>query len=92
MTANAIGLAAAISLVFLLGTTRVQAADGDPDTAGPSPGAALRQVSAVCAGEIARFCPELSDPVSPRNQVICLKPFKSDLSLACRGTVNAAGR
>lgn len=50
-----------------------------------------RQVTKSCAVETRRFCPAL-DPAAPqpRGTVICLKPYKSSLSQACRRAVKAA--
>ena len=52
---------------------------------------ALRSVAAACASDTMRFCPAV-DPQSstPRDQVMCLKFFRADLSLGCRNAVSAA--
>ena len=57
----------------------------------PSPAAALRRVATTCKGEVVRFCPALRDSVSARDMLICLRPYRSDLSLGCRGAINAVG-
>ncbi len=44
-----------------------------------------------CAVSLARFCPDLADtPGQTRNQVICLKPYRTSLPPFCRAAVNAA--
>ena len=57
-------------------------------TPGGTPGRAAAAVPRACKPEIARFCPEL-DPAAPaaRTAAICLKPFKTSLSLPCRRAV-----
>ena len=53
---------------------------------------AYRGVAGSCALDYQRLCPDdqaQSSP-SPRAQVLCLKFYKSDLSLGCRKAVNAA--
>ena len=52
----------------------------------------LRQVTTLCQPELARFCPELPPNAIPRNQAICLKSYKTNLSLPCRHAVNAVTR
>ncbi len=45
----------------------------------------------ACGDALARFCPDLSEtPGQTRNQLICLKPYRTSLSQNCRSTVNAA--
>lgn len=51
------------------------------------------KLDGVCAVSLARFCPDLAaTPGQLRNQVICLKPYRSSLPLSCRSAVNAAMR
>jgi hypothetical protein len=50
---------------------------------------ALRRVTTSCRSEVARFCPALDPSAMPRNQAICLKSYKTSLSLDCRHAVNA---
>lgn len=46
----------------------------------------LRQnaIADDCAVEIERFCPTLSATKELRNQRICLRPYRTSLSRACR--------
>jgi hypothetical protein len=53
---------------------------------------ALRRVTTSCQPELARFCPALEPSAIPRNQAICLKSYKTNLSLGCRHAVNAVTR
>ena len=49
---------------------------------------AKRQIGKVCKAETARFCPALNEGTpTPRNQAICLRPYKMNLSLGCRNAV-----
>lgn len=49
------------------------------------------KLDGVCAPALERFCPALAQtPGQTRNQVICLKPYRSSLSLSCRSAVTAA--
>ena len=47
-----------------------------------------RDLGAKCAAETARFCPASAEQ-TPRDQALCLKFYKTSLSLGCRGAVNA---
>lgn len=53
----------------------------------PSRGIAANAVPKACKPETERFCPEVG--ASGRSAAICLKPFKSSLSLSCRRAVRA---
>jgi hypothetical protein len=72
------------------------AAPATPDAAdAPKPVSSevlLRRVANACRGETGRFCPELRASATGRDEVICLKYHKNDLSLGCRGAINAATR
>ena len=49
---------------------------------------AAAAVPRACKPEIARLCPEIDAAAPPaRTAAICLKPFKSSLSLPCRKAV-----
>lgn len=56
---------------------------------GPTP-RAYQQVGRSCAAEYRRLCPaaELAGP-QPRAMVMCLKPYKTSLSLGCRRAIGA---
>ncbi len=43
-----------------------------------------RHALAACERDRARFCPTLSENASVQNESICLKYFKSNISLSCR--------
>ena len=92
MTGNMCGLAAVGLLIVFhaVGAASAQMLQGAPPA--PTPESLRLRVSASCGGDVARFCPELSATPSPQNQLICLRPYKSDLSLGCRGAVKAASR
>ena len=92
MMGNRCGLAAVALLVAFhaIGAASAQMLQGTP--AAPTPESLRLRVSARCGGDVARFCPELSGTPSPQSQLICLRPYKSDLSLGCRGAVKAASR
>ncbi len=47
-----------------------------------------RKALAPCERDRARFCPDLSTTSSAQNESICLKYFKSNLSLSCRKALN----
>ncbi len=88
--AHALGLAVLAAALGAVGPASAQMLEGAPPV--PTPASLMRRVSTSCAGDVARFCPELSGTASPQNQLICLRPYKSDLSLGCRGAVKAASR
>jgi hypothetical protein len=53
--------------------------------------AAYRVVASSCAAEIARFCPQtVQTSTFPRDKVICLRPYRNDLSPGCRRAMTAA--
>ena len=43
----------------------------------------------ACSADISRFCPDIS-PVQLRNIAVCLKPYRSNLSLGCRSSLKSA--
>ena len=54
---------------------------------------AYRNVGASCAPEVARYCPLLlRSPGQYRNQAICLRPYRANLSLRCRRAVRTVFR
>ena len=53
--------------------------------------AAYRQTATACVPELARFCPPIDQSTAlPRDQAMCLKLYRADLSLPCRNAVTAA--
>lgn len=80
------GLHAATVLLAVLAYTMPAAAQSTRTTA-------YAQVGKACAPEVRRFCPALDGTApQPRNQAICLKPYRTSLSLSCRRAVTAAFR
>ena len=74
-------LAGLAALIPLAGTARAQ-------TAGRA--AAYTAVAKACMPEARRLCPSLDEAApQPRGMAICLRPYKSSLSLSCRRAVNA---
>lgn len=62
-----------------------------PETDGRS--ARRGKIDRACAVSLERFCPALATtPGQTRNQVICLKPYRTSLPLTCRSAVTAALR
>lgn len=46
---------------------------------------------AACGAAVQRFCPALAAaPGQTRNEVICLRPYRSSLSFTCRRAVDSA--
>jgi hypothetical protein len=54
--------------------------------------AALRRVAESCQAETQQFCPTLQPSPTPRDEAICLKYYKTSLSLGCRSAINAVTR
>ncbi|MGI4945596.1 MAG: hypothetical protein ACRYHQ_34375 [Janthinobacterium lividum] len=74
-------LAGLAALMPLAGTARAQTA---------SRAGAYAAVVKACMPEARRFCPSLDETApQPRGMVICLRPYKSSLSLSCRQAVTA---
>src|ERR1700682_1399608 len=67
-------------------------AQASPDTQLPTSQAALRRVAESCHAETQHFCPTLQPSPTPRDEAICLKYYKTSLSLGCRSAVNAVTR
>ncbi len=52
--------------------------------------AATAAVPTACQADLVRLCPEIDAPArQARSAAICLKPFKTSLSLPCRKAVRA---
>ena len=75
-----------------LGATENAAGEArdDPAQVGARRWKALRQVAHGCRVETERFCPTLVGEGHARDQALCLKNYKSNLSLGCRTSVTAA--
>lgn len=71
-------LAVALAGIAWCVPSQARAATGGADRAAAVPRA--------CVPEIARFCPGVGE-TSGRSAAICLKPFKTSLSLPCRKAV-----
>lgn len=77
------------ALVASLFGAPIAGAWGQSREDGPTP-RAYRQVAQVCPTEYRRLCPSADLAVPrPRAMVMCLKPYKTSLSLGCRRAVNA---
>ncbi len=71
-----------------------------PLPGGPAPAAAqeqtrsslLARVAKSCQPETVRFCPELGEKPMPQDQLICLRPYKINLSLNCRSAIQSASQ
>ncbi len=56
----------------------------------PEAAAAYRRLGRSCAADAARFCPSVAQaPATPRDQAMCLKTYRFDLSLTCRSAMAA---
>lgn len=74
-------LAGIAALAPLAGTARAQTA---------SRTGAYAAVASACMSEARRLCPSLEGAApQPRGMAICLRPYKSSLSLSCRRAVKA---
>lgn len=51
---------------------------------------AMSRLASACPEDVERFCPYLEAEAGGREQLICLRPYRSSLSLGCRTAVNAA--
>jgi len=83
-----------LGLFLSIGLVMVQVAAASAQTVAvppPTTGVAGRyKLDTVCATSLTRFCPDLaSTPGQTRNQVICLKPYRTSLPLACRSAVTS---
>jgi hypothetical protein len=67
-------------------------AQTQPATQPQTSQAALRRVAESCQAETQQFCPTLQPHPTPRDEAICLKYYKTSLSLGCRGAINAVTR
>jgi hypothetical protein len=76
---------------ILLNASASQAQDHAQDQAQNPPARALdRKVAENCATEIVQFCPSVTgNEDTGRDAAICLKPYRSSLSLPCRHAVQA---
>lgn len=86
-----------LGLILSIGLMTVQVGAASAQTVPPprpTTGFAGRyKLDTVCAASLTRFCPELaSTPGQTRNQVICLKPYRTSLPLPCRSAVTATLR
>ena len=77
----------ALVLAAMPGTAHAQQSEGSPAFR------AYKRVGQSCASESRRLCPA-ADPAAPQPKamVTCLRPYRTSLSLACRGAINAVTR
>jgi len=81
------GLPLVVVAVLLAASARAQEASAGPTAEN------YRQVIRTCKADYAKFCDATSaTTASGRDQAICLKYQKQDLSLPCRTAVNAVSR
>jgi hypothetical protein len=74
-------MAASLGIGFMCCTA---AAAQDIESAGAK-ATAYREVHSSCSTDTERFCPEIGQVTTiPREQVMCLKTYHFDLTLACR--------
>ena len=72
-------LAGLAALLLFAGTARAQTT---------SRTGAYAAVAKACMSEARRLCPSLDEAApQPRGMAICLRPYKSSLSLSCRQAV-----
>jgi hypothetical protein len=93
MTVRAGGSFAAAVCVSLLvgGGGAATAQDSDQDLVlGSGRAAEYQRVTQTCYRDVARFCPALDQAAAtPRDQALCLKPFRLDLTRDCRAALAA---
>lgn len=69
------------TLCILAGPAWTQAADRT---------ASYAAIAKSCVAETQRLCPALATGLpQPRSQAICLRPYKTSLSLSCRRAIKA---
>ncbi len=74
----------------LIGGLAGTAALGQEAQPGDKQAAAYREITAMCQADAERFCPAVDQSLaSPRDQMMCLKTYRADLSLNCRKAVKA---
>ena len=74
-------------LICVANFAQAAGATGDQTTSE----AKLKRVALACTGDYPRFCPASeTGRVNGRDQFICLKYFKTDVSLNCRRALTAA--
>lgn len=86
-----LALVVAILMTSSASAAIVMGQDGQP-LIGPD-GNPMRQTpfENSCGSAIAQYCPELVDPSGQtRNQVICLRPYRSSVPYFCRKAIDAA--
>jgi hypothetical protein len=88
MTRRGIG---AIAVGLFLVASAGRPAIGQGDAALPTRSATYGQMAKVCAAELLRFCQPIAQATAlERDQAMCLKLYRADLSPACRYAVVAA--
>jgi hypothetical protein len=76
----------ALGIIFLTGAAVAAQDNGAAETKA----AAYLQVHAACKTDTARFCPALGQATAiPREQVMCLKTYRVDLTRECRTALAA---
>ena len=83
-----------LALTLLIGFASGATAAAQDVVSPAAKNTAYREMHAACAADTTRFCPTIGQATAiPRDQAMCLKTYRVDLSLACRkalAAVNAA--
>jgi hypothetical protein len=84
----------AVALIISIGFASCATAAAQDVASPAAKNAAYREMRMTCSADTARFCPAIGHvTATPRDQAMCLKTYRVDLSLACRkalAAVNAA--
>ncbi len=81
-----LGIGRTLAASLLIGIASCAAALAQEASASvESKTAAYRDVRTACERDTAKFCPAIAQATAiPRDQVMCLKTYRVDLSLNCR--------
>jgi hypothetical protein len=74
----------------VVGVLTCTAALGQNTEPGDQQAAAYHAITLLCQADAERFCPSVDQTqASPRDQMMCLKIYRADLTLNCRRAVKA---
>jgi hypothetical protein len=80
----------AIATVLGIGILSCTAAAARDSSSAETKATAYREVHTACKSDTARFCPEIDQVTAmPREQVMCLKTYRVDLTRDCRTALAA---
>ncbi len=72
-----------VAIVFAVACVPARAQERTPEAL------AKRDIGKLCKQETIRYCPAFKGRTpTPRNQAICLRPYKMNLSFGCRRAVS----